>query len=1119
MLTISPSSFKLSIITVTLGVLAACGLPMRAQQATESSAPKVGLVDDWTFHHLVFSNPGAKDDAVKNGMLEKWLKVSNDPRYQMQQIKRNLGARPVIAGPDHAAGTDAISGTTVHSPEGWDKLSTAGTAMKKDWSQSLGNGAATLTSSIGTLNSSSISGSSTLTVDGVTFDASTPATAKQTGTFTGNPTTGQTVTIGGAEVLTASLPTAASQTGTFASPPAASSVITVADGATGNTLQLTTNATTASYSLVFTGSAGNAKSITIRYSGGAATNTLIMKAVTTGSNACSSSTSGTFLTSTDPTTQASNFYAAISSCPSTIGVTSSVSSSTVTLTAVLPGAFLTVTNTLTNSTGTLSAGTNGSNACLGSNAGTFATSNSTKTLANNLITVINSCNKSYPAVGVKAAASGTTGGVTVTATMTVTTPWDPGNDIAVTSTDGSFTWGGPDLTGGSPGQTSGTNFAIDGVAADAAQNLAAAITTNGSAVGGIGITATSSGPEVIVTASAAGSTGNTITLMRTLTGFTWAKTTLTGGSDGTTSGTTIPPTFAYWSGADYVSSAELATNIATAVNSNTAVKAVITATANSPASGDLTFAANTLGTAGNGYSVAAAAFSAFTPATGTLSGGETARVQPNATPAMYGPSITTASCSDDFVVYPTGQAGAANIIAYNNLYAGGCTSGTVPSVYWAYNTGAGQSVTTSPIVSADGTQVAFIQSNGTTASLVVLKWAPGTGSSITSPVTLTNATAGSCTAATAPCMYSVAFANGSNDSISAPFYDFAKDDALYVGDDSGNLHKFTGVFEGTPVESTSPWPVVLGSNKVSSPVYDPNSGYVFVGDLGGTLYSVGSGNSGTTAGTPHGTAKIGDAIADAPLVDSYKGQVYAFVTTNSSDDNAIYNFGTGFTSSSSLEEVVTIGTGGAGYYLYAGTFDNIWFESANDTGNLYVVGNTGATTGATLYQVGISNGSLDGVVKAAVSGLTSLVAHPFPSPLTEFCNGTCSNVSSGATTDGTDYVFFSVNHGATTDSLGATTGCKAASGYGCVLSYNVSNPSAVAISGSGLIVTTPYTPGCWATGGIAIDNYASTAGASQIYFVDLNGAAAGGPSGATSSACATGTSPTIQAVQTSQSNP
>jgi hypothetical protein len=124
-------------------------------------------------------------------------------------------------------------------------------------------------------------------------------------------------------------------------------------------------------------------------------------------------------------------------------------------------------------------------------------------------------------------------------------------------------------------------------------------------------------------------------------------------------------------------------------------------------------------------------------------------------------------------------------------------------------------------------------------------------------------------------------------------------------------------------------------------------------------------------------------------------------------------------------------------------------------------------------------------------------------------------IQGGQTTSGTDYVFFSVNQG-------AKTGCTNAAGNGCILSYNVSNPTSVTQAGSGLNVTTPGTNGCWATGGLVIDNSdMTTSGASQIYFVNLNGNAAGGPTGTTptSSNCTNGTGPTINAVQASQANP
>ena len=89
--------------------------------------------------------------------------------------------------------------------------------------------------------------------------------------------------------------------------------------------------------------------------------------------------------------------------------------------------------------------------------------------------------------------------------------------------------------------------------------------------------------------------------------------------------------------------------------------------------GRVTVTANAPGTAGNSYATTVANFAGFAWVTGTLAGGTAgAVVQPNMYPAKYSFSATTASCSD-FVVYPTGTAGAtgaASIVAFSNLYSG-----------------------------------------------------------------------------------------------------------------------------------------------------------------------------------------------------------------------------------------------------------------------------------------------------------------------------------------------------------------------------------------------------------------------------------------------------------------
>src|SRR6266481_4743988 len=205
-------------------------------------------------------------------------------------------------------------------------------------------------------------------------------------------------------------------------------------------------------------------------------------------------------------------------------------------------------------------------------------------------------------------------------------------------------------------------------------------------------------------------------------------------------------------------------------------------------------------------------------------------------PAKFSFGATSASCAGDpqpdFVAFNTSVPGSstqASIVAFDNLYSG-CT-GTVPTTYWAYNTGG--TVLTSTILSLDGSQLAFVQSSAGHAQLVLLKWQASTTATSTSPGPINMVSASQYPTCTVPCMTTLAFSGGANDTNSSPFYDFAND-ALYVGDNGGVLHKFHPVFgSGTPVEVGSPWPVVLGSgaNKLDSPVLDSVTGRVFVGTL------------------------------------------------------------------------------------------------------------------------------------------------------------------------------------------------------------------------------------------------------------------------------------------------
>lgn len=73
-------------------LIAGCG--QQTTTSTSSTTPEFsrsarGIVDDWSTHHVRFSSPRSEGDAIRNGTNDRWLRIVNDPRYQMQQISRN----------------------------------------------------------------------------------------------------------------------------------------------------------------------------------------------------------------------------------------------------------------------------------------------------------------------------------------------------------------------------------------------------------------------------------------------------------------------------------------------------------------------------------------------------------------------------------------------------------------------------------------------------------------------------------------------------------------------------------------------------------------------------------------------------------------------------------------------------------------------------------------------------------------------------------------------------------------------------------------------------------------------------------------------------------------------
>jgi hypothetical protein len=401
-------------------------------------------------------------------------------------------------------------------------------------------------------------------------------------------------------------------------------------------------------------------------------------------------------------------------------------------------------------------------------------------------------------------------------------------------------------------------------------------------------------------------------------------------------------------------------------------------------------------------------------------------------PAKFSFDSGVANCASatppDFVVYSTGLTGSgASVIAYDNLYTG-CT-GTVPTVYWAYDTG-GQ-ILTSPVLSLDGTQLAFVQTAGGIGSLVLLKWAASATETVASPGVPTSVLPALYSACVAPCMTSLILQDTSHvptdDITSSVFYDYTGD-TIWVGDSRNWLHRFSPIFAAgsTPAEVGSPWPVQLfptDATALASPVYDHGSGNVFVGDAGGFFYSVSASAGAVTQSSQldHGTG-----IVAGPLVDSTAKVAYVFSSNDGSTNcaggpcAAVYRFAAGFTAGTAGAEVTVGASAATPKSLYEGALDSAYESSNNAAGNMYVCGNTGGDP--TLYQVQITSGAVLGTV---VTGPVLTTASTACSPVTDILNPNAV-LNSGGTGDPEEYIFAGVQ------ASGTPTGCAAG---GCLASF------------------------------------------------------------------------------------
>jgi hypothetical protein len=468
-------------------------------------------------------------------------------------------------------------------------------------------------------------------------------------------------------------------------------------------------------------------------------------------------------------------------------------------------------------------------------------------------------------------------------------------------------------------------------------------------------------------------------------------------------------------------------------------------------------------------------------------------------------------CTHDYVTFPTNLTGAtggqASIIAYNNLYAGvgspycGVTNS---SVYWSYNTSftatggtTTGTVQTSPVLSGDGSKVAFVESGASGAILHLLKWNAGDGGAIGSAAAPTIATvwtadglAGHCPV-TGACMISVALSGSPADTASSPFYDYQRD-AIYVGDDKSTLHKIInafGIFGSTPSEVATGWPIIVDGSannvRIDSPILDPTSGNIFVEDSSGlfgyvreTFSTAGTCATGSPPclGSTNLTLNPVHVVTDSAIVDPSTEKVFAFYGNT--------NFGPAVIQSDvTLSAFVTAALGtGTGHHIHAGAFDNTYLAGNGGVGSLYICGASSSSSTPTIQRIGFTNSGRSpaspfanpvGTMNAAIDAVTLAVATSSAecAPVTELFNPNAPAATQ-------DQIFFG------TQTLGKGTNCGVG---GCVMSVNVTNtPATLTIANSIAEINGPS--------GIIVDGFANTMTypqASSLYFSNQGNSTSG----------------------------
>jgi hypothetical protein len=432
------------------------------------------------------------------------------------------------------------------------------------------------------------------------------------------------------------------------------------------------------------------------------------------------------------------------------------------------------------------------------------------------------------------------------------------------------------------------------------------------------------------------------------------------------------------------------------------------------------------------------------------------RLAPNMFPAKF--SFDTGAppdCTNDYVVFGLSTTGAtggrANLVAFNNLYVNstgtGFCSGTAPTVMFAYNITtvpgtSGGRISTSPILSLDGTKIGFVESvPGTSRRAIfhVLTWVAGQG-------TIGNA-------AVPTSMTSLTFSPSFNSTTSSPWIDYGAD-TVYLGADNGVVYQITGVFNGTPTLTGAPWPAIVSTNnRLTPPVLDSVLGMLMVGSANGNLYQIDTSVGGVVAVLPVGAGTTSGIVA-GPIVDITNGTTFV-VSANDGTSAVLVEADT-----ASMLELArgNIGLGSAGgtpLRLYEPAFSNLYFNNPS-SGEIRLCGTGAADTTPWQYAFGFTGSTMNSGPSFSQQLLTSTRARC--TGWTEFFNPNVGGVL------GTDFFFFGLTQDCT--ALGTAGGCVAE------------------ITGTNTTPTTATVNG--GPSGIVVDNYSVAAEASSIYFTSAN---------------------------------